>query len=220
LNDRHSFDTIFPSSKNELEMEVQQEVVHSELGPYLSGLRGSVAAAVEAYEKNYEGAMRRIHSKRSAASIIHDHIVYNMAEFAENREGVELRWLANLWLLSFPEGYLVRFKKVGSAKLPAGYRTKQVRKYRNHQQLDGLPKSVNLDLSYQLDSLGKLQAVFLICPSGTSSNMWHSVVNDDGARPVVVSLFGTPTEPQGATLLPKKRDTKDDSQSSDGDSSA
>ncbi|MBK7012325.1 MAG: helix-turn-helix domain-containing protein [Xanthomonadales bacterium] len=26
--------------------------------------------------------------------------------------------------------------------------------------------------------------------------MWHSVVNDDGARPVVVSLFGTPTEPK------------------------
>jgi len=201
-------------------MEIQQEVVHADLAPYLSALRLGVEKAVTEYHAGYDAGLRKVHSKRSAASLIHDHIVDNMAKFAEVQIGVELRVASNLWLLSFPEGYLIRFKKVGRKMLASGHRTRQVRKFRNHQQLDGLPPAISLDLSYELNDEGKLAAVYLICPAGTEANMWDSELRSDGARPVVVSLFGTPSEPQGATLLPKKRDKKDETQSGDGNPSS
>lgn len=202
-------------------MEIQQEAVHAELAGYLPDLRAGVAEAVASYNET-EPRLRRIHSRRSTASLIHDHIVANMARFAEDRPGVQLRSNQNLWVLSFPEGYLIRFKKVGRKKLASGHKTRQVRRFRNHQQLEGLPSAVSLDLSYELSDDGMLRAVYLICPAGVSSNMWDSELKDDGARSVVVSLFGTPNdmEPQGATLLPKKRGGKDEAEPGDGNTGA
>lgn len=201
-------------------MEIQQQAVHAELDAYLPALRAGVETAVTKYNGMYDAGLRKVHSKRSTASVIHDHIVDNMAHFAEGSDGIELRLVSNLWILSFPEGYLIRFKKVGRSRLASGHRTGQVKRFRNHEQLEGLPKTVNLDLSYELDDEGMLRAVYLICPAGVSANMWDSELTDDGARPVVVSLFGTPSEPQGATLLPKKREKKDEIESGDGNSSA
>jgi hypothetical protein len=200
-------------------MEIQQEDVHTDLAEYLPSLRAGIADAVGKYN-GYDAGLRRVHSKRSTASLIHDHIVENMARFAESAADVELRNVSNLWVLSFPQGYLIRFKKVGAAKLAAGHPTKQVKKVRNHQQLDGLPKAINLDLSYELDDDGMLRAVYLICPAGVGSNMWDSELVGDGARPIMVSLFGTPVEPQGATLLPKRKVWKNEAKSGDGDPGA
>jgi len=200
-------------------MEIQQEDVHTDLAAYLPSLRAGVADAVGKYN-GYDAGLRRVHSKRSTASLIHDHIVDNMARFAESEPEVELHLVSNLWVLSFPQGYLIRFKKVGRAKLAAGHVTKQVRRFRNHQQLDGLPKAINLDLSYELDGDGMLRAVYLICPASVTANMWDSELVDDGARPIVVSLFGNPVEPQGATLLPKRKGGKNEAESGDGDPGA
>ena len=202
-------------------MEIQQRAVHADLANYLPSLRERVVGAVNIYKAKYDTALKRIHSKRSVASLIHDHIVHNMAEFAETTPGVSLCNSKNLHILTFPEGYIIRFKKVGNSKLPSGWKTGQVKDFRNHRGLDGLPPAVCLDLSYQLDAMGNLHAVYLICPAGVWSNMWDSELREDGARPVVVSLFGEPTEPQGATLLPKKKkDSGRETQSGDGDTGA
>jgi hypothetical protein len=202
-------------------MEIQQDQVHADLEVYLPALREAVATAVGAYSQQYSSGLRRIHSQRSRASLIHDHIVDNVSMFADQSDGVELIESQKLWLLSFANGYLIRFKKVGRSRIAAGHRTGQVKRFRNQKQLDGLPKAINLDLSYELDVVGALLAVYLICPSGSYSNMWDSEIGMEGARPIVVSLFGTPpTDPEGAKLLPKKRDQKDGTQSGDGGSSA
>lgn len=201
-------------------MEISQESVESDLSAYLPALRHQVAKALVDYTGQYDAALRRAHSKRSMASVVHDHIVANMSEFAETTPGVMLRLSKNLWILTFAEGYIVRFKKVGSRKLPSGHKTGQVRDFRNQRGIDGLPPAICLDLSYELNATGSLHAVYLICPSGINSNMWDSEITDDGARPIVVSLFGEPTEPQGATLQPKKRGTERETQSGDGDTGA
>lgn len=201
-------------------MEIKQAVVQTDLAGYLPSLRQGIVEAVAEYESSYSSALKRIHSKRSVASLIHDHIVAKMAEFAENTSGVHLTSSKKLWVLSFPEGYIVRFKKVGSNKLPSGHKTQQVKDFRNHRGLDGLPPSICLELSYQLKITRELHAVYLICPSGTWSNMWDSEILDNGARPVVVSLFGEPTDLEGATLQPKKRGVKNEAQSGDGDTGA
>lgn len=198
-------------------MEIQQSTVQSDLAAYLPDLRQHVMRAVDDYKERYESSLRVVHSKRSVASLIHDHIISNMAKFAEANPGVEIRSSKNLWILTFPQGYIVRFKKVGSSKLPSGWKTGQVKGFRNQRGIDGLPPAICLDLGYQLNSTGDLHAVYLICPAGVWSNMWDSVLTEDGARPVVVSLFGEPTEPQGATLQPKKKDTGRETQSGDGD---
>lgn len=200
-------------------MELQQEAVHADLAEYLPSLRAAVADAVSEYN-SYDAGLRRVHSRRSVASLIHDHIVNNIAQFAEGNPEAALHSVSNLWVLSFSKGYLIRFKKVDEARLPFGHRTKQVRDFRSHQQLNGLPRAVNLDLGYDLDSEGMLRSVYLICPASVTTNMWESELRDDGAQSVVVSLFGNPVEPQGATLLPKKRSVKDEAESGDGDSGA
>lgn len=114
-------------------MEIQQGVVQSDLADYLPRLRERVVGAVDAYRAEYDAALKRIHSKRSVASLIHDHIVHNMAEFAEATPGVSLHNSKNLYILTFPQGYMVRFKKVGNSKLPSGWKTGQVRDFRNHR---------------------------------------------------------------------------------------
>ena len=201
-------------------MEIQQSTVQADLANYLPRLREGIAQAVDEYGSKYDSALKRIHSKRSVASLIHDHIVAKMSEFAEVTSGVSLTSSKKLWILTFPEGYILRFKKVGTDKMPSGHKTQQVKNFRNHRGLDGLPPAVCLELSYQLNATGNLHAVYLICPSGTWSNMWDSEILDDGARPVVVSLFGEPTEHEGATLLPKKREVGNEAQSGDGDTGA
>lgn len=211
---------MLPSRFRGYGMEISQEVVESDLASYLPDLRCRVARALADYTIEYAPKLRRVHSKRTKASLVHDHIVEKMAEFAESTPGVVLRNCQNLWVLTFPQGYIVRFKKVGPFKLPSGHKTRQVRNFRNHVGLEGLPPAICLDLSYQLDESGDLHGVYLICPSGTSSNMWDSEITDDGARPIVVSLFGEQIEPQGATLQPRKRDKIRESESGDGNSSA
>lgn len=206
-------------------MEIEQDVVHAELADHLPQLRRMIDRAVAAYKTEYSADVRRIHSRRSRASVIHDHIVHNAAEFAENEAAVELRELSHLWLLVFENGYVLRFKKVDSRKLPAGHKTQQVLKYRSQQQLDGIAPSINLDLSYQLDLEGNIHAVYLICPAGAYSNMWDSVLTADGTKPVVVSLFGDKSnipaaEPQGAKITTKKRGTPNETESGDGNSSS
>jgi hypothetical protein len=188
-------------------VEISQSKVHEDLAEYLPSFRTAVAAAVSGYEAGYSPRQRTIHTRRSRASLIHDHIVANIAKAAEGWDDVKLVESKMLWLVSIP-GYLIRIKKVGPSKLPSGHRTRQVRRLRSHKQLDGLPQAISLDLSYELNQqTGELRKVYLICPSGVYGNMWDSELESSGeTTPVVVSLFNAPasTDPSGATLRPKK----------------
>lgn len=204
-------------------MEIQPDVVHEALAPYLPGLRQMVFQAVADYGK-YTPEQRKIHTTRSKASIIHDHFFSHAKLFAAMAEGVRFEERAHLWMLVFDVGFVIRFKKVGRDLLPAGHLTQQVLKFRTHQQLDEIPRSVNLDLSYEEDVLGNLQNVLLICPSGPKSNMWVSELHEEAVETKVVSLFGAAhhnqDEPSGASITTKRREKGNETQSGNGDSSA
>ncbi len=172
----------------------------------------------------YTPEQRKIHTPRSKASVIHDHFINHAKLFAEKTERVRFEERANLCMLVFDAGFVIRFKKVGRDLLPAGHLTRQVLKFRTHQQLDEIPPSVNLDLSYEEDVLGNLQSVFLICPAGPKSNMWVSELHEEAVETKVVSLFGAAhhnqDEPSGAKITTKRRDKGNETQSGNGDSGA
>lgn len=204
-------------------MEIQPDEVQVALEPYLNGLRRMVHQAATDYGK-YTPEQRKIHTTRSKASLIHDHFFNHAKLYAEQTSGVRFEERAHLRMLVFDAGFVIRLKKVDRDLLPAGHLTQQVVKFRTHQQLGELPQSVNLDLSYEEDTLGNLQSVLLICPSGPKSNMWVAELQDDAVETKVVSLFGAAhhnqDEPSGAKITTKRRDKGNETQSGNGDSGA
>lgn len=204
-------------------MEIQPDHVHEALASYLPGLRAMVFQAAEDYGK-YTAEQRKVHTQRSKASLIHDHFFSHAKRFAEKTDGVRFEERANLCMLVFDVGFVIRFKKVDRDLLPAGHLTQQVLKFRTHQQLGEIPLSVNLDLSYEEDAFGKLQNVLLICPSGPRSNMWVSELQEITAEAKVVSLFDAAQhnqdEPSGAMISAKRRNKGNETQSGNGDPSA
>ena len=204
-------------------MEIQPDDVHKALSAYLPGLRRMVHEAAADYEA-YTPDQRKIHTARTKASLIHDHFFSRAKAFAAQHAGVRFEENAHLYMLVFDAGFVIRFKKVGRDLLPAGHATQQVLKFRTHQQLGTIPPSINLDLSYEEDALGKLQNVFLICPSGPKSNMWVSELQETAVETTVVSLFGAAqhsnSEPSGAKITTKRREKGDETQSGNGDPGA
>jgi hypothetical protein len=204
-------------------MEIQPEDVHNALAPYLPALRRMVLQAANDYAQ-YSAEQRKVHTTRSKASLIHDHFFSRAKAFADQESGVRFEERAHLCMLVFDAGFVIRFKKVDRDLLPAGHHTQQVLMFRTHQQLGEIPRSINLDLSYEEDGLGKLRSVFLICPSGPKSNMWVSELHEAAIETKVVSLFGAAQhnndEPSGAKITTKRRGKGDEAKSGNGDSGA
>jgi hypothetical protein len=204
-------------------MEILPDDVHKALAPHLEGLRRLVHQAADDYAR-YTPEQRKIHTARSKASLIHDHFFNRAKAFAEKEDGVRFEELSHLCMLVFSSGVVIRFKKVDQNLLPSGHQTQQVLKFRTHQQLGEIPTSINLDLGYDEDLLGKLQNVFLICPSGPKSNMWVSELQVGAVDTTVVSLFSaaqhSQDEPSGAKIATKQRDKGDETQSGNGDTGA
>src|SRR5690606_25598911 len=112
----------------------------------------------------------------------------------------------HLWTLYFECGYSMRFKKVDDEKMTAGQLTEQVRNFRSQVDVEGIPVSVHLDLGYQLNELGELAHVYIVCPSGIRSNAWDVEITATEVKSVVVNLFPeTPpedTEVAGGKIIP------------------
>jgi hypothetical protein len=201
-------------------MGISEADVRRDLGEHFHALHELVGKAVDTYN-SYPASLKKAHSKRSRASLIHDHFLEHAAAYAERRqESVRLVETKHLWVFYFQTGYAMRFKKVDDEKMTAGQLTEQVRNFRSQADVVGIPISTHLDLGYQLTELGQLAHVYIVCPSGIQSNAWDVEITATDVKSVVVNLFPPPKatdEPvTGGKVIPKTRDT-DESESGNDD---
>lgn len=206
-------------------MGVTPDEVERDLGSLFPRLYAIAKEAVGTYRsEGYSPRIRKDHSKRSRASLIHDHWVAAASRLQEEFPDLRLELIQHLWVLCVGSRYAIRFKMVDDDKLPAaGHLTGQTIRFRNQLPLDGLeePPGHNLEIGYQLDSLGQLHRVFLISPSGNQSNEWEYELSDNGAAAVVVSLFPRPAaDPGAAQIVPKKPEKFHETEPGDGNSGA
>jgi hypothetical protein len=194
-------------------VEIQQDEVQAALAADLTQLRGLVLRAADIYQGDYPAHLRRSH-------LIHDHFVDLAAHYAENRSDVDLVEVNQFWILVYRAGYALSFKKLRRGRRSSGRLTGQRRRFRGQEALDGLPRMVNLELGYRTDIQGQVKDIFVVCPSGDDANMWEFRLDESGAVPNVVSLFGKKQpalQPDaGGTTISSKRSKRNETQSGDG----
>lgn len=205
-------------------MGKRESDVRRDLGGHFGNLYKMVRESVDTYNDSYPASLKKAHSKRSRASLIHDHFFEQAAIFAEPRQDIlRLVESRNLWMLFFQVGYSMRFKKVDEDRIAGGHITDQLENYRCQFEVEGIPSSVHLDLSYQLSNDLQLSNVYVICPSGVQTNAWELEITPNDARSVVVDLFPeSPTDGssiEGGKITPKEKSI-DESESGNDDSSA
>jgi hypothetical protein len=152
---------------------------------------------------------RVVHSSRSRASLVHDHMVDRAAKYAARESGVQIVEKSGLYLFVFGGQIAVRFKKFGENLTTSNQPSRQVQEFKNQIQLPGVQAAHNLESGYILSADAQsLAAVHLVCPSGTGV-YWDVVLTADSQTGVVQDLFAKKIDSEepneGAKI--KRRDT-------------
>lgn len=135
------------------------------LKPHYERFHGCVRPAWDDYISKYPPEVRMIHTSRTKANIVRDHMVARACQAFEDVPSVRLLTHRGYFLVHVEGKVLLRFKKLGKNRRSSNYPTKQAVAYMDNLPLDGIPESTRLDVGYQLNDLQTMIATVLInCP--------------------------------------------------------
>lgn len=122
----------------------------------------------------YEPEKKRVHSKRSRASLIHDHVIDRILKGFEEMQGAQLFRRQGRYLLSVNDSYLASIKKLDKSMRARGIRTGQAVAFIGQLPLFDMPPGVtHLILGYRLNDLQTgIEGVYIMCPDGDAVS-WH-----------------------------------------------
>ena len=141
---------------------------------------------------------RIIHSSRSRASLVHDHMVDRAIKYAAKESGVQIIEKSGLYLFVFDGKIAVRFKKFDEELKTRNQPSGQVEQFKAQMQLPGVQAAHNLESGYILSADAQsLAAVHLVCPSGTGV-YWDILLTAQSQTSVVQDLFANKIAPQEA----------------------
>ena len=167
---------------------IEREEALSILGGHLSAFYKVVNGAWDDY-MSYPIEKRVVHSGRSRASLVHDHMVDRASRYAVEEIGVQIVELKKLYLFVFDGRIAVRFKKFDEELRTRNQPTKQVRRFKFQDQLPGVEAAHNLESGYILDANGQsIQAIHLVCPSGFGV-YWDVLLTENAQLTVIEDLF-------------------------------
>ena len=159
------------------------------LGKHLPAFYRAVMGAWDDY-RSYPDEKRLIHSDRSRASLMHDHMVDRASKYAVVEREVQIVKRQGLYLFVFGAQIAIRYKKFDEDLKTSNQPSKQVREFKNQQQLPGVPAAHNLESGYILSKDAQsVQAVHLVCPSGERSVSWDVLLTDSAQETVIANLF-------------------------------
>lgn len=185
----------------------QQEAI-TLLDGHFAAFYGVVEGAWQDYI-TYPIDKRIVHSVRSRASLVHDHMIDRATKYAAIENGVEVVNVSGLYLFVFGGKVAIRLKKFDHELKTRNQRTGQVDKFKAQEQLPGVEAAHNLEAGYILSADAQsLAAVHLVCPSGTGI-YWDILLTAQLQTSVIEDLFAKKIAPhvadEGAKI--KRRDS-------------
>ncbi len=136
-----------------------------------------------------------VHSARSRASLVHDHIIDRTAKYAARTQEVQIVEKRGLFLFVFDGQIAVRFKKFDEDLKTSNQPSGQVQQFKNQMQLPGVQAAHNLESGYILTADAQaLSAVHLVCPSGTGV-YWDILLTAQAQTGVIQDLFANRIAP-------------------------
>lgn len=167
---------------------IEQQDAISILDAHLPSIYSVVDGAWQDYMA-YPIDKRIVHSPRSRASLVHDHMLDRAAKYAAKEQSVKIVETRGLYLFVFGEQIAVRFKKFDEELKTRNQPSNQVQQFKNQMQLPGVQSAHNLESGYILsEDAQSLTAVHLVCPSGTGV-YWDILLTAQSQTGVVQDLF-------------------------------
>jgi hypothetical protein len=167
---------------------IEQQDAISILEPHLPAFYNCIDGAWKDYI-SYPIEKRIVHTPRSRASLVHDHMVDRATKYAAREGGAQIVERSGLYLFVFGGQIAVRFKKFDEELKTRNQPSNQVQQFKNQMQLPGVQASYNLESGYILSADSQsLAAVHLVCPSGTGV-YWDILLTEQTQTGIVQDLF-------------------------------
>lgn len=167
---------------------IEREEAIDVLDGHLPAFYRVVSGAWEDY-MSYPIERRIIHSVRSRASLVHDHMIDRASRYATQENGVHIIERRKLYLFVFDSRIAIRFKKFDEELRTSNQPSKQVHQFKHQRQLPGVNAAHNLEAGYIVGPDGQsIQAIHLVCPSGNKA-YWDVLLTENTQTTVIEDLF-------------------------------
>jgi hypothetical protein len=153
------------------------------LGSHLKRIRDCIVRAFQKYVSDYR-SVALVHTSRSRASVIHDHMIANARESFAGDDGIRIFSKSGLSLINVKDSLLLRFKKMDKKKHTHNIPTQQSFLFRAQLELPGIPAELtHLEAGYVLNDLQTgLDGVYITCPNGKRLEWFIDLTSLAGAN--------------------------------------
>ncbi len=187
-----------------------KEQAQEDFGPYVERLRACVVDAVEEYYTGSEyAALRLVHTKRTAASTVHDLCWKNLRDEFEDERSFIFTEVTGRRLMHLGDQWRLRVKKLDKNIRPSNHPTQLVLDFLEQlayplpglnaptaYPLPGLNVPTNVDLGYGLVGPAEIEPiVYFRCPKDLTNQHWLWQL-DAGEAVAVPTAEPAPTEPR------------------------
>jgi hypothetical protein len=167
---------------------IEQEDAMNLVGRHFTPFYGFIDGAWQDY-LTYPIDKRIVHSLRSRASLVHDHMVDRATKYAAIEDDVRVVNVGGLYLFVVGGKMAIRLKKFDKELKTRNQPTGQVDRFKGQEQLPGVEAAHNLEAGYILSADAQsLAAVHLVCPSGTGI-YWDILLTAQSQTSVIEDLF-------------------------------
>ncbi len=178
------------------------------LGPYCETISKCIEQAWNDYLTEYSDKVKAIHTSRTKANIINDHMVSRAHRELLGLQGVRpIKWRGGVCFL-IENKVIMRFKKLVKQGLARNYATPNAKRFADNQlQMDGLPDhAIRVNAGYITNQLQTLiKRIVIACPRSLREVEY---VFDISFEPQISELQLPEITPQPSeTVVLPKRDT-------------
>ncbi len=147
-------------------MAISRAEADSILAPFKPTILEVISSAYDDYQTQYT-QVSPIHTVRTQANILRDHMVYHARRLFHEMDGVRIIEKAGLFLVEIQNTVILRFKKFDDDERTSNYPTDQAVDYLEQQELPWMPqKATRLEVGYQLNKLGTAFRALIARPRG------------------------------------------------------
>ncbi|MGZ7175982.1 hypothetical protein ACXKTX_20395 [Burkholderia gladioli] len=153
------------------------------LGEDVHLIHSCIQAGWDDFEQDFSIAQRIKLSPRTKANIVNDMIVERVKTSFDGHIGAEWLDINQMFLLSFFNGIVLRFKKLDSTFAASNNPTKQSNNFARQRSLPGIAKTIHLNAGYRLNELStELEGIYLTCPRNRKDIYWWHELGDAAAE--------------------------------------